>query len=140
MLAQGAHDEFSVLFPGKTSLDATQRTVAVACPIRLGGGPPWAAAAQPEVVQCEIKSYSSAATKTARSLRPEFEILESASVQGQPGDCTRDRHLESAEVGTGIVSDVRLPRTCRGRSEARFRESEGSVQETTHRCRSGTMP
>ena len=82
-------------------------------------GPPWAEAAQRGVAQCEIKYSSSAGTSAARSLGPEFEICESASVLGHPGHRTRDRTPEGVEVGTSTAFDVRLPRSCRGRSEAR---------------------
>ena len=99
----------------------------VGCPIRLGAGAPWAEASQSEVAQCEMRSSSSAPTSAARSFGPEFEIFERATVQGQSGGRTRDRPLKSAEAGTGIASDVRLPRTCRGRSEARVGEGLGSV-------------
>ena len=53
---------------------------------------------------------------------------------------TRDRRLEGAEAGTGIAIDVRLPRTCRGPLEARVGEGSRSITETSHQCRSRTVP
>ena len=44
------------------------------------------------------------------------------------------------EVGAGVVVDVRLPRSCHRRSEARVGEGPECFQETTNRCRSRTMP
>ena len=41
----------------------------------------------------------------------QFEGCQGTAVPSQPGNCTRDRSLEGAEVGAGIVVDVRLPRS-----------------------------
>ena len=99
-----------------------------------GMGPP-----SQKVAQREIGFLSSATTSCGR-LKSEFVGCQGTAVPSQPGNCTRDRTLEGAEVGAGVVVDVRLPRSCHRRSEARVGEGPDCFQETTNRCRSRTMP
>ena len=105
----------------------------------MGAGSSWAETSQPEVAQREI-GFLSNTTTSCGCLKSEFAVCQGTAVPSQPGNCTRDRTLEGAEVGAGVVVDVRLPRSCHRRSEARVGEGLDCFQETSNRCRSRTMP
>ena len=71
----------------------------------LGAGLTWAETAQPDVAQREVAFPSNAATSSG-CLTSDSEGGQGTAIPSQPGDCSRDRSLEGAEVGTGVVVDV----------------------------------
>ena len=105
----------------------------------LGAGLTWAETAQPHVAQCEVGVPSNAATSSG-CFTSNSEGGQGTGIPSQPGDCSRDRSLEGAEVGTGVIVDVRLSRSCRRRSEARVGEDHQSMSNSNSAASSSQGP